>query len=51
MGSEAVAREKLPFDAGFEAVGVVAAVGPSVSGACLSPLCSLHALPYLYLSA
>lgn len=33
MSSPAEAQSKLPYGAGFEAVGVVAAVGPSVTGA------------------
>jgi len=33
FGSAAEAEKRLPFDAGFEAVGVVAAVGPDVEGA------------------
>lgn len=32
FGGGAAARERLPFDAGFESVGVVAALGPGVSG-------------------
>lgn len=32
FGSTAEAERRLPFDAGFEAVGVVAAVGPDVEG-------------------
>ena len=32
MSSPAEAQSKLPYPAGFEAVGVVAAIGPSVSG-------------------
>ncbi len=33
FGSSAAAEARLPFDAGFEAVGVVAAVGAGVAGA------------------
>ena len=33
FGGGAAAEARLPFDAGFESVGVVAAVGPGVSGA------------------
>ena len=32
FGSTKVAEAKLPFEAGFEAVGVVAAVAPDVQG-------------------
>jgi hypothetical protein len=32
FGSPEVAAKRLPFDAGFEAVGAVAAAGPDVSG-------------------
>ena len=32
FGSTAEAERRLPFDAGFEAVGVVAALGPEVEG-------------------
>ena len=32
FGSTAEAERRLPFDAGFEAVGVVAVVGPEVEG-------------------
>jgi NADPH:quinone reductase-like Zn-dependent oxidoreductase len=32
FGSPEEAAKKLPFDAGFEAVGVVAGVGPGVTG-------------------
>ncbi len=32
FGSPEVAAKRLPFDAGFESVGVVAATGPDVSG-------------------
>ncbi len=32
FGSAAAAEKRLPFDAGFESVGVVAALGPGVSG-------------------
>jgi NADPH:quinone reductase-like Zn-dependent oxidoreductase len=34
FGGGVAAEKKLPFDAGFESVGVVAALGPGVSGAC-----------------
>lgn len=34
-GSKTAAEAKLPFDAGFETVSVVAAVGPDVKGQCL----------------
>ena len=37
FGSAAEAEKRLPFDAGFEAVGVVAAVGPGVEGAAPPP--------------
>ncbi len=32
FGGAAAAEKRLPFDAGFESVGVVAALGPGVSG-------------------
>ena len=32
FGSPEVAAKRLPFDAGFESVGVVAATGPDISG-------------------
>ena len=32
FGSPEVAAQRLPFDAGFESVGAVAATGPDVSG-------------------
>lgn len=34
FGGGAAAEKRLPFDAGFESVGVVAALGPGVSGKC-----------------
>ena len=34
FGSPEESAKLLPFDAGFEAVGVVAAVGPNVTGEC-----------------
>ncbi len=45
FGSAAEAEKRLPFDAGFEAVGVVAAVGPGVEGATLT---GYHTIPYPY---
>ena len=45
FGNTAEAERRLPFDAGFEAVGVVAAVGPEVEGEDrinLGPNCILH---------
>ena len=36
FGSIKESKERLPFNAGFEAVGVIAAVGEGVSGAALT---------------
>ena len=38
MSSPAEAESKLPYGAGFEAVGVIAAVGPAVSGAIMASI-------------
>lgn len=40
FGGGAAAEARLPFDAGFEAVGVVAAVGPGVTGVLQCPSAS-----------
>ena len=42
FGSAEVAAKRLPFDAGFESVGAVAAAGPDVQCECPSTLTGVH---------
>ena len=45
FGSPEVAAKRLPFDAGFESVGAVAATGPDVSGKLSTTLSVLTGSP------